>query len=325
MRAAVYRAKAHDLARIVDPLRALEIPTRVRRDERVEGHRCFALPDDGKLVTADVYGKAHDLAVVVNGVTTRGPGRDGAFIPAEVLHTGLLGPQEGVFGASCRIDVPADAGESDYIPAVIDTGSNVINARWLALQVAQVSGRAVAVPEHGVRGERPEGGQIGGVGAQTRRADGLAAVVDPRDKSNGIAGGRLQFLDPPAQFPANGFKTKNLKSLAAAGAGCIACAILRNPYGAAQIVHVKGVGVMAARQGRESRQAPNRPDCGETLMVSAIPAKVLAIRVHVGRLGNDRGLGRRVHPVGLALQVVHFCPPSVPRSNRRPPPNQRKA
>src|ERR1700690_4254270 len=65
--AAVYRAKADDLARIVDALSALKIPARVLRDERVEIHRRFSLEDDGALVKAGIQRKADDHAIVVNG------------------------------------------------------------------------------------------------------------------------------------------------------------------------------------------------------------------------------------------------------------------
>ncbi len=47
MKVSVYQAIAHDFSSVIDRKSALQIPPRVLRDEGVEVHRHFALPNEG--------------------------------------------------------------------------------------------------------------------------------------------------------------------------------------------------------------------------------------------------------------------------------------
>jgi hypothetical protein len=93
---AVYHAKARDLARIIDPLGAHQIPTRVCRDEGVEIHPGIPLPDERVFVIwkcrAGSDRSGNDLALVVDGVAARRPAGDGPRENAEILHTCFPGP-----------------------------------------------------------------------------------------------------------------------------------------------------------------------------------------------------------------------------------------
>jgi hypothetical protein len=160
---AVYRAVARDLSRIIERLSSLQIPRRVLRNEFIEVHRNFVLPDEGAEVEIRVYRKTNHLASIVNGVTAGGDRHDGPGERAEVMYSCLLGPQEGVKGAVLRLRIP------DHFTSVIDASSNVAGG---ASQVAEINGRAVFFPEHGVRRIRLSKRQ-NDIRAQTRRADGL--------------------------------------------------------------------------------------------------------------------------------------------------------
>ena len=175
------------------------------------------------------------LASVVNGPAAGGHGYDGPGECAEVLHTGFPGPLEGVNDAIFRRDR-----SPGNFTQVIDTGSNVIRAS----QVAEVSGRTISFPEHSMRPSRVHRRQRG-VRAQTRRADGLAVVVDAEAECDGVAAVRMEFMDLAIWFPDHGFKTENLVGRAGC-AGWIRNAILRKPDDLALIVEIKSAGVFAA-------------------------------------------------------------------------------
>src|SRR5271170_2452731 len=145
--------------------------------------------------------KTHDLASVVDGVTTGGQAHKVPSRQAEVLHTFRSGPQEGMNGAVGKLRRP------DHLASVIDTGSNV---RGCASEAAEVSGRAIFFPEHGVRARRVHRRQRG-VGAQTRRADGLPVVIDAEGEPDGVALEGMEFLDPAVWSPLHGFEVENLK------------------------------------------------------------------------------------------------------------------
>ena len=166
------RGDARDLTDIVDGFRGLQIPRRIGGDERVEVDPSPALPDERGRIEVRIEGKADDLAPVIDGVAA---GRARSIYRArkstEILHAGLRRPQEAVLGAiGCLC-------ESDYLAPLVDAGCQVVYARRHSLQVAEVDGRAVTIPEHRVR----RSGILGrnrGIGARSRSADGLALAID---------------------------------------------------------------------------------------------------------------------------------------------------
>ena len=146
-----------------------------------------------------------------------------------------------------------------------------------------------------------------GVRAQTRRANGLAVVVDAEAECDGVAAVRMEFMDLAIWFPDHGFKTENLVGRAGC-AGWIRNAILRKPDDLALIVEIKSAGVfaalrvLAALQVGKRLQGPIFPDGPEALTVSLVPAKVFAGRTEIsGGLGTNRRLATQVRPVGPAV------------------------
>src|SRR5262249_10170380 len=148
-------------------------------------------------------------------------------------------------------------------------------------QIAEVSGRAVFVPEHGVRPSRDR--RNISVPARTRRADSLAVVVDPEGHSDGVAVERAEFPDLARPWPPyHSFKTETVRPGTVVrrcwGALRVHGVILRDPGHFASIADLPDRAVVAPEQRQLSHNAV-LPQGGQTREASTVATKVLTIGV----------------------------------------------
>src|SRR5262249_11031166 len=177
-----------------------------------------------------------------------------------------------------------------------------------AAEASEVDGRAVRFPEHGVRA----GGVRwnGRVRARARGADRLAEIIDRESVAYRVPLERRKHADLAVLLPAHGLEVEFLKGRAALGAvrrvGRIADdAIFGEAHYLPKIVQAERVGVRrrAVYQGGKRLQRAIFPNSSETLVVSAVQAKVFARGTEIDRgLGADRCLTEYVRPVRRAVR-----------------------
>ena len=196
-------------------------------------------------------------------------------------------------GAICILRRPDD------LTQVVDAGSIIGHLILRIPERPKIPGRPIFFPKHGVQPSYIRRRQALGR-ARTRRADGLAQIVDAHAERHRVPFERRQLMDLTIRLPLHSFKTKDLERRRL-HAGGVANAILRPPHYLAQIVDTKSIGIAAAGQGAERRQFAVTPDGAATLQVGTESTKIFIIRICLGNLGTDRGLAIKVRSVRPAV------------------------